>query len=122
MTVISDNGHKLVNDQGKKSIMTVRVNGTAAYGPGVGIVLTAAKMQTALNTFLGHSGNNPTVSSFNVAMVHDKGHSLDGAYYGSWDGTGLLHFVSATGVEAGVVDLSAVTKDVYFDVEYTQDY
>jgi hypothetical protein len=93
----------------------VSVNGGNPYVPGTGLALTAASLQALLLTF------GVVVSVASIARVEDmlRG-STNGTYYCSYDGTGLLHFLNTTGVEAGAIDLSAAAGDVvarvYFNV------
>jgi hypothetical protein len=83
--------------------------------PTTGLALTAASLQALLLTF------GVVVSVASIARVEDGlAKSTDGSHEASWDGTGILHLVTATGVEAAAVDLSAAAKDVtarvYFNV------
>jgi hypothetical protein len=107
-------------DGGPVGEAVLRVNGGNPYVPGTGYALTAALLQTALKTFFGHSKEKIKVAS--ITEVWGQGSSENGTYYGVWDGTGVLHFLNTTGVEAGAIDLSAVAADVFvrcvFDFSY----
>jgi hypothetical protein len=107
-TIIATNASRAVGHTYPEFWADVSVNGGNPYVPGTGLAVTTASLQALLTT-AGVVGL--TVSA--IARVEDgTAKSTDGAYMASWDGTGLLHFVTATGIEAGAVDLSAATKDV----------
>jgi hypothetical protein len=114
-TVIATNADRAANHTYPELWADVSVNGGNPYVPGTGLAVTAASLETLLNTY-GVYGID--VSSIDRVEDMLRG-STNGTYYCSWDGTGLLHFLNTTGVEAGAIDLSAAAGDVVARVYFT---
>jgi hypothetical protein len=79
------------------------------------LAVTAASLETLLNTY-GVYG----IDVLAISRVEDNTrNSTNGTYTASYDGTGILHFLNTTGVEAGAIDLSAAAGDVVARVYFT---
>jgi hypothetical protein len=115
MAVIQTNVGKLVAEEPPFAIMEFL--GGNPY-PAGGLAVTAATLETAINTFLA-TGNVDVTSITNVTGV---GASPDGTYYAVWNGTNVEIFLNTTGVEAGAIDLSAATTKVRATVEFVRKY